>query len=616
MSRSRLGPDRQPWKGIDANERAYNTVHNALVGIILDGVVGVSPDLGHRQIAPEKADEYLDRGRRVLADFESQNIAPGGSRGRAQFWMENKIRELRRLLSDAEAVRSGAKSQKQTPESYGELRKHLGLASPGKGGGVWGIWDVGRKQWMPDPLKGHIDTSPARYKSKTEAKRKADRDWRALNPGEQFEVRPLSEARRYPKPSPPPRRFVSPRAKEAAGRSGPKQVHRPGKHGTLHLWRITYKDADNPAFGEDALNKWAYDKQAAWDAFNEQVNSEGESWEIVKIEPVLDTGPKKLSFDEAKEGHRVADFNTIDDLIAHAGRELGATHVSYEHDLHGNKLYFPRKDGQYEVANVWQKAGYWHAAGPDSREIVRHLPQGAVPINSSDTWIQRRWSGKRATEARAPSAPHRRTARGAESRGEQYAQDQLQGDYFMEWVREQLAEAARMPPEQVLPLETKQDAMVIARNMLRDLEQDAKRDLQEDAAFWSGFRKELDGSRDWLADELLQIKSEMRGGGMRESPKSEGRWRGYNGYNTISPGIKVWVSGDQPTSVRISGPATQHADVERKVQSWWGAQGLHFRWLSHERADIDLDPLAPKTRTVTREGRRSPKARRSAKRRR
>lgn len=31
---------------------------------------------------------------------------------------------------------------------------------------------------------------------------------------------------------------------------------------------------------------------------------------------------------ERAEGHRVADFNTLDDLIAHAGRELGATHAS------------------------------------------------------------------------------------------------------------------------------------------------------------------------------------------------------------------------------------------------------------------------------------------------
>lgn len=78
-------------------------------------------------------------------------------------------------------------------------------------------------------------------------------------------------------------------------REGGKQATKPGKHGTLRLWKITYKDSNDPGFGEDSLQKWAYDKQAAWDAFNEQVNSEGESWEIVKIEPVLDTGPRRLS---------------------------------------------------------------------------------------------------------------------------------------------------------------------------------------------------------------------------------------------------------------------------------------------------------------------------------
>jgi hypothetical protein len=43
-------------------------------------------------------------------------------------------------------------------------------------------------------------------------------------------------------------------------------------------------------------------------------------------------------------------------------------------------LYFPRKDGQYEAANTWQKAGYWHAQGPGSREIIRHLPPGVQSL--------------------------------------------------------------------------------------------------------------------------------------------------------------------------------------------------------------------------------------------
>lgn len=122
----------------------------------------------------------------------------------------------------------------------------------------------------------------------------------------------------------------------------------------------------------------------------------------------------------------------------------------------------------------------------------------------------------------------------AEAAGEQYAYDQIQGDYFMDWVREQLLEASKMPPDKVLPLETKDDALVIAKNMLRQLEQDTKRGLESRdlidligagsearrgdtevrpalfAEFYDGFRKACEVSRDWLADELLEIESEMR----------------------------------------------------------------------------------------------------------
>jgi len=157
MTRKQLGPERQQWKGIDANERAFGTVRNALVGIILDGVAGVSPGVPgeeRRMISPEDADRYIERGQRVLADFESQEMAPGGARGRAQKWMDRTILELRQFVADAEAVRSGKKPQKMTPESYAELRKHLGVG----------------------------------------------------------------EARRYPQPKLPPRQFVAPRANHVAAR--------------------------------------------------------------------------------------------------------------------------------------------------------------------------------------------------------------------------------------------------------------------------------------------------------------------------------------------------------------------------------------------------------------
>jgi hypothetical protein len=74
----------------------------------------------------------------------------------------------------------------------------------------------------------------------------------------------------------------------------------------------------------------------------------------------------------------VRDFNTLEDLIEHAGRE-GATHVAGA-DAH-TKIYYPR-GGQYpyEEAKVWRKGSYWHAEGPGARTGVERLPQSAAPI--------------------------------------------------------------------------------------------------------------------------------------------------------------------------------------------------------------------------------------------
>ena len=93
--------------------------------------------------------------------------------------------------------------------------------------------------------------------------------------------------------------------------------------------------------------------------------------------------------------HRVADFDTLDDLIAHAA-QIGATHVLVA-GAH-TKLYFPR-GGQYpyEEARVWRKSGYWHAEGPIGRRGVHQLPQDAVPLDSGR---QRRTAEPRRTITR------------------------------------------------------------------------------------------------------------------------------------------------------------------------------------------------------------------------
>ena len=91
----------------------------------------------------------------------------------------------------------------------------------------------------------------------------------------------------------------------------------------------------------------------------------------------------------------VRDFNTLDDLTAHA-RQEGATHVlQIDDEIH---LYFQRRDGQYEKSEVWQKDGYWHTQGPGSRAVVRRPPPSAKPLSGQ--------MGRSAAEApRHSSAP-------------------------------------------------------------------------------------------------------------------------------------------------------------------------------------------------------------------
>jgi hypothetical protein len=244
-------------------------------------------------------------------------------------------------------------------------------------------------------------------------------------------------------------------------------------------------------------------------------------------------------------GHRVADFNTLDDLVAHARGE-GATHlVSLLIRGTGKgatKLYFPRSDGAYDEANVRSEGGYWHTEGPSSRKKVTQLPSSAVPIEEYGGGRGGRRSFGYADAPRRNYRPATDMSARAETAGIEYATRQLESDHFMDWVRTQLIEASKMPPEDVLPLETKRDAMVIARNMLQDLENDTKRNLDEDAAFWEGFRKTLDGSRGWLADELLRIKGEM-GGGDVEEDRRRGPRTGRLTRSTARPGTPVRVAG-------------------------------------------------------------------------
>lgn len=100
-----------------------------------------------------------------------------------------------------------------------------------------------------------------------------------------------------------------------------------------------------------------------------------------------------------RRGHRVADFNTIEDLVQHAADQLGATHAVIAGPE--TRIYFPR-GGQwpYEEARVWRKGGYWHAEGPHARRGVTHLPRDTQPLGRP----QRRRAAAEGPRRRSPRA--------------------------------------------------------------------------------------------------------------------------------------------------------------------------------------------------------------------
>jgi len=347
-------------------------------------------------------------------------------------------------------------------------------------------------------------------------------------------------------------------------------------------------------------------------------------------------------------GHRVADFNTLDDLIAHAGRELGATHVDRT-NTRGPRIYFPSGDG-YEVASVWQKGGYWHAQGPSARGVTKHLSRGAQPIEGSLTsktkslWkravgapqgrvedyeaIDRRdrviagpfkhysdakdaagpagavrFVPSRGKPSKATEAPRARED-GAEEAGAAYAQEQLESDYFKQWAYEQLVEASKLPPSDVLPLEDKHDAMKIARNMLQQLEWDTRRDVHESAEFYKGFRSTLDASRNWLADELLTWKREIHGGSVVSTTK--GGPHGM-GERTVDPTAWYIDLYDGERVVRTFGP---YSSKKEAVQVTRSRARTGFAW-GDAYQGMDMGHAL-----TAKEKRRGPKAKRSVRRRR
>lgn len=115
----------------------------------------------------------------------------------------------------------------------------------------------------------------------------------------------------------------------------------------------------------------------------------------------------------------------------------------------------------------------------------------------------------------------------ARAAGIQLAQDQLNSDYFCDWVHDEMLRASRMDPSEVIPLNNKNDARRLAKRMLQQLKWDASRDADpalipggDSKAFFEGFRTELEkeSTVDCLADEIISIDASIRGNGLEEHP--------------------------------------------------------------------------------------------------
>jgi hypothetical protein len=124
-----------------------------------------------------------------------------------------------------------------------------------------------------------------------------------------------------------------------------------------------------------------------------------------------------------------------------------------------------------------------------------------------------------------------------------------------------------MDPSTVLPLETRADARVIARNMLKQLEWDTKRDLNESKEFFKGFSDTLRMNDAWLADELLEINREMRGGGVGEARESR--------HGGTAPLKRQQRAG--PTE-RVCEPDSSSLGIQR----WAAGSALTLRWVRGE----------------------------------
>jgi hypothetical protein len=553
------------WQGLNRNEAIVNSVHNALVAVILDGVKGVSPPHpGHewRQISPEEADAIIARGKHALADLEGQAPAPGGARGRAQKWMGHAIDTLRRQVSDAEAVRAGKRPQKMKPEDYEALRKSLGVGEtrPGtvaatdvnfQNGERIRIRVIGPKGQLADPPFWYTVTGTMSVEDV------ALQFTQTIQPGMFVSISDGKNSWTFQKETYAGKNSVRRTHKLPTARY--RETREAGGHRVADF--NTLDDLIAHARGEGATHvlhvddevhlyflrrDGSYEKSEVWQK-DGYWHTQGPGSRVVVRKPPENAQPIKGQRGAAEARGIVRDYEAVDSrdrLIAgpfksygdakdaagpagavrfvpkgkkatEAKRDRRRDQYVYADELRvGDVIY--DNSGEATVVSVSDsdQHGYRNIEVDidGGRKTFRYYGESTVPIK------------RRASTARTAEASRVRED-GAEEAGAAYAQEQLESDHFMDWVREQLLEASKMPASDVLPLEDKHDAKIIARNMLQQLEWDTRREHHESAEFYKGFRSMLDSQRDWLADELLTMNQEIKGvdvgekGKVRSGPK-------------------------------------------------------------------------------------------------
>jgi hypothetical protein len=189
---------------------------------------------------------------------------------------------------------------------------------------------------------------------------------------------------RYPKPARPPEQYVMPRAPHGVAAGQPDDSELPAVIGTLAHNRqftirelIEYTHHDRPHIAQHAR---AIVARLVRDGLLERTDRgryypTPKGWEWIENE-----GYGSIS------EHRVADFSSFPEIVEHAMRFDGATHVVTGGSLlrlqtSGGTLYIPHA-GAYEELRIWKEHGYWHAEAPGSGKLIAELPPGAQLIES------------------------------------------------------------------------------------------------------------------------------------------------------------------------------------------------------------------------------------------